>query len=69
MPSGWYLTQDMMIILNRSVLPHDEKGNLELELVQQIQHSRYEQRQIGRKRLPAFIAMGLHVRPLVIEIE
>jgi hypothetical protein len=53
----------------RRVLPHDEKSDAPLKPLQEIQHAGNNEIQIGWERLPIGISVGLHVRPLVVEVQ
>ena len=53
----------------RRVLAHDEERDREVQLSQQLHDARSQRIEVGRILLPARVAVGLHVRPLVVEVE
>ena len=61
--------QRVIVFLQRCILTDHEKRNPELSLRQEIQHARNEDVQVGRETFPARIAVGLQVRPLVIDVQ
>jgi hypothetical protein len=50
-------------------LANDKKRNPKFMVIQELKNSRNDQVKVAGKRLPAFIAMSLEVRPLVIKVK
>src|SRR6266446_756512 len=63
------LRKCFMITFKRSILPDNKESNLQIETLQKNNYSWNNYVEIGRKRLPAGITMGLHIRPLVVEVQ
>src|SRR6185369_12839228 len=61
--------EDLLVGRLVGVEADDEKGDRQLPLSQKLQHARHDDWQVARQRLPFRIAVRLHVRPLVVEVE
>src|ERR1700735_3299809 len=61
--------EDVGVHRHCRVLADDEKGDSEIELIENLEYARNEQIEIRRHRLPCRISMRLHVRPLIVQVE
>ena len=62
-------SQRLKVFFALSILPDNKDRHLEALFVQRLQKSRNNEIQIGRLLIPTCVAMSLHVRPFVVEIE
>src|SRR5690606_28374858 len=61
--------QGSMICFAGSILTNDKKGNLQVPLLQKIQHTRHDNIKIWPALLPVWIPVRFQIRPLVIQIK
>ena len=61
--------QRRAVLLERGVLADDEEGDREPPFGEEGEDSRHDGVEIGRMRLPAGVAVRLHVGPLVVEVQ
>jgi hypothetical protein len=62
-------TQLFSVLLQRCVLADDEERDLEIPLGEKMENPRHRDLEIGGEGLPAEVAVGLHIGPLVIEVQ
>ncbi len=61
--------QGFAVLFEGGVLADDEDGDLPAEVVEDFQEPRHDEVEVGGEGLPAGVAVGLHVGPLVVEVE
>jgi hypothetical protein len=59
----------LLVVLLVRVEPDDEPGDLQVQVVQQVQDVGHADVEVRRPGLPAGAAVGLQVGPLVVEVE
>ena len=61
--------QGRPVLLECRVLSDDEEADREPARGEELEDARHDRVEVGRMRLPPGVAMRLHVRPLVVEVE
>src|SRR5215471_8626680 len=59
----------LSVLVEHGVLPDDEKGNGQIPLFEEMQHTGDQDVEIRGKRVPTRIPVCLHIGPLVIEVQ
>ena len=66
---GRELGQRFVVRLNGRVLTDDKKCDFQIALFEKIEDARHNDIDIRGEGFPARIAMGLHIRPFIVQVE